>query len=297
MMENDRKSLLRRLTDQLYGGLKMSWLAVILFAVGAAALTAVFLVVPVFQDTSFERMGVYVEAWIFFAVIIMANCGRPLESACKTFVFFLISQPLIYLFQVPFSWQGWGLFGYYRFWFILTLLTFPAAFIGWYITQKNWLSVLIFSPVFVYLGITLCACASAAIRRFPHLLIAALFCLAQILLYVYAFFPKVPQKIVGLAIAVVTIAVLMFTARPTALSYYDSLPDEPALSASATISVEDDSIAAVSFVNPEDARIYVEAYQNGATVIVVRDGDRELNYTLEVYEDDGVRRVDITPLG
>lgn len=30
---------------------------------------------------------------------------KPLESALKTFVFFLISQPLIYLLQVPFSAQ------------------------------------------------------------------------------------------------------------------------------------------------------------------------------------------------
>lgn len=63
-------------------------------------------------------------------LIIMANCQKPLESACKTFVFFLISQPLIYLLQVPFSSMGWGLFGYYWNWFIWTLLTFPMAFVG-----------------------------------------------------------------------------------------------------------------------------------------------------------------------
>ena len=35
---------------------------------------------------------------------------QPLICAAKVFVFFLISQPLIYLFQVPFSQDGWGLF-------------------------------------------------------------------------------------------------------------------------------------------------------------------------------------------
>ena len=63
-------------------------------------------------------MGVSFESWIFFTVIIMANCYRqedtkdgsffekirqPLICAAKVFVFFLISQPLIYLFEVPFS--------------------------------------------------------------------------------------------------------------------------------------------------------------------------------------------------
>ena len=51
---------------------------------------------------------------IMFAMIIISNCKTPKEAAAKTFVFFLISQPLIYLLQVPFSWQGWGLFHYYK---------------------------------------------------------------------------------------------------------------------------------------------------------------------------------------
>ena len=124
------KNALRRFTDKLYGGIDLTWLKVIIFAVGTAIITAVFLIVPIFKDTSFMRMGETLEAWVFFAIIIMANCKKPLGSELKTFVFFLISQPLIYLLQVPFSWQGWGLFQYYGHWFVLTLCTFPAAFIG-----------------------------------------------------------------------------------------------------------------------------------------------------------------------
>lgn len=37
------------------------------------------------------------------------NSKDPLDSALKTFVFFLISQPLVYLVQVSFSEMGWGL--------------------------------------------------------------------------------------------------------------------------------------------------------------------------------------------
>ena len=96
--------------NKLYGGLHVSWPAVILYAAGTAVLTSVFPILPVFKNTSFERMGVNLEAWIFFAVILMANCKKPLESACKTFVFFLVSQPLIYLIQVPFTTLGWGIF-------------------------------------------------------------------------------------------------------------------------------------------------------------------------------------------
>ena len=52
--------------DKMYGGLKMTWLTVILMAVGTAVLTTVFLTVPVFSNTSFQRMGVTFEAWIFW---------------------------------------------------------------------------------------------------------------------------------------------------------------------------------------------------------------------------------------
>ncbi|MBQ1507321.1 MAG: hypothetical protein IIZ36_02715, partial [Ruminococcus sp.] len=130
-MTDKKQSLLRRCTDKLFGGIDMKWWKVIVLAVASAVITFIFLVVPIFENTSFYNMGVTFEAWILLAVFIMANCKKPLESALKTFVFFLISQPLIYLFQVPFSSMGWGLFGYYKYWAIWTVLTFPMAFVGW----------------------------------------------------------------------------------------------------------------------------------------------------------------------
>lgn len=127
-------------------------------------------------------MGETLEAWIFFAVIIIANAKSPLDSALKTFVFFLISQPLIYLLQVPFSWQGWGLFQYYKHWFILTLCTFPAAYIGWYIKKKNWLSLLILMPVLILLAYLCEDGLKHVIHQFPSLLIMVVFCVLQVFL-------------------------------------------------------------------------------------------------------------------
>jgi len=193
----EERSALRRFTDKLYGGINITWLGVILYAVGTAVLTTIFLVVPIFKDTSFMRMGETFEAWIFFAVIIIANAKSPLDSALKTFVFFLISQPLIYLLQVPFSWQGWGLFQYYKYWFILTLCTFPAAYIGWDIRKKNWLSLLILMPMIVLLAVTCEDGLKHVIHQFPNLLIMVVFCILQVFLYLYAFTEKISQKIVG----------------------------------------------------------------------------------------------------
>lgn len=286
-MKQSKPNSLGKIADKLLGGLHMSWLTVVLFAVGTAIVTSVFLIVPVFKNSSFELMGVQYEAWILFAVIIMANCKKPLESACKTFVFFLISQPLIYLFQVPFSWLGWGLLGYYRFWFILTLLTFPAAFVGWYITKKNWLSVLILAPVLAYLGFVAYDSALHCLRHFPRLLIAALFCLMQIVLYVAVFFPDLWKKLVGLAVPILVVVFLALNSHGVDVDAAVFLPNDPILTDSAVV-LEDDPLLHVTIeTTGENSMVRVHATAFGGTDFTIRDGEAEYRYTAEVYEDEG----------
>ena len=294
-MEEKNTNLLKRVTDKVYGGLNMSWIAVVIFAVATAVLTAVILIIPIFKDTSFAEIGVTFEAWIFFAVIIMSNCKKPLESALKTFVFFLISQPLIYLIQVPFSSLGWGLFSYYPYWFYWTLATFPMAFVGWYILKKNWLSVLIFAPVFLYLGNTIFLDGKEAIKHFPHMIIATIFCILQILLYVYVFFPKKSQKAVGLALPIIMVIMMTILSPQVAFEGYETLPNEPSFSSEATLSVEDASIAEVEFEQAEEGRIHIDAHKYGETTITVSDKGKDYRYTINIYDDNGVDRARLSP--
>ncbi len=295
-MEKKEKKQGICMTERLFGALPMGWPTVLAFAAAAAALTAVFLICPVFKGSSFERMGVTFEAWIFFAVIIMANCNKPLEAACRTFVFFLVSQPLIYLLQVPFSALGWQLFGYYRYWFLWTLLTFPMAYIGWYIKKKNWLSVLILAPVLAFLGFTAFDSARQCLRSFPHLLITALFCLLQILLYVAAFFPDRRQKLVGLLVSAAAAAVFFFVTPQVDLTVIEPLPGEPVFSETASIAAEDSSIVNAQFHDPEAGVVYLHAQKYGSTTLVIRDEGTESRYTLEVCRDEkGQDRIRITP--
>ena len=287
---------IRSIINKLYGGLNMSWLTVILFALGTAVLTSIFLIVPFFHNTSFELMGVDFEAWFFFAIIIMANCKKPLESALKTFVFFLISQPLIYLIQVPFSSMGWGLFGYYKYWFLWTLLTFPMAFVGWFITKKNWLSVIILTPVLAFMGSAAYQSGLHCIRLFPYRLVTSLFCLLQIVLYVIAFFPDIKKKLVGILIPLIIVVVFTVTTPQVDVNGTVFLPDDLILSDSAVVVTEDDPAAAVTIESTgEDSMIRVHASQFGATDFTIRDGEAEYLYTAEVYEDDtGHPQIQIT---
>ena len=287
-METEKKSILRRFTDKLFGGLNMSWPAVIIFAVATAVVSSVFLIVPVFVKTSFINMGTTFEAWIFFAVIIMSNCKKPLESAFKTFVFFLISQPLIYLIQVPFSDMGWQLFMYYRYWFIWTLLTFPMALAGWYIKKKNWLSLLILSPILIYLAITSANAFIFTSKHFPFHLITAVFCLLQVLLYLYAFTSNIWQKLVGFFVPLAIVIVIAILTPEVNMNSAVFLPDEPKLSQSAVVETEDESLAQITVANMGDeGMVGIQAHKYGETDFTITDGGREYRYHLKVYEDEG----------
>lgn len=289
----EKESSIRRITEKVFGGLNMSWPAVILFALATAVITTVFLVVPIFEDTSFRRVGETYEAWVFFAVIIMANCKKPLESALKVFVFFLVSQPLIYLFQVPFSYMGWELFKYYKFWFILTLLTFPGAFIGWFINKKNDLSAVVFLPVMLLLLLTGYGGLTDAIHAFPHMLFVFLFCLFQIVLYCYVFLPGITKKIVALAIPVLVVLVMALVSPQVDVTATMLLPDEPVLSEEAVVNVDDTELVNVQIEDPKSGSVYIKAVKYGTTTMTIQDGDRELKYTLKVYKDGTVTRINI----
>lgn len=266
---------------------RISWWEVIIFAVVTALMTAAFLISPIFENTSFQRMGVYLEAWIFFAVIIMANCQKPLESALKTFVFFLVSQPLIYLFQVPFSAMGWGLFGYYRTWFIWTLFTFPMAFVGWYITKKNWLSLLILSPVLVFLAYTALDAARFTASHFPRLLVTALFCLGQIALYLWAFTAKPLQKLAGLAVPLAVAVVVLLRTPQAGVDCAVFFPDDPVFSETATVTEDNDSLTLAIDPRDDGAMLRVHATAYGDTDFTVTDGGATYDYTLQIRLDDG----------
>ena len=94
---------------KIFGGIRMTWKRLILFAVISGVLTGLIaLLTP--DNNSIHQIAVAFEAWIVLAIIVIVNCEKPLDAAMKTFVYFLISQPLVYLVQVPFNRMGFGLF-------------------------------------------------------------------------------------------------------------------------------------------------------------------------------------------
>ncbi len=292
---------MKKLTDKLFGGLKMSWLNVILFAVATAVYTAAMMIFVRPIDLSFRDIGATFECWILFAIIIMTNCKKPLESALKTFVFFLISQPLIYLFQVPFSEMGWGLFGYYRYWFIWTLLTLPMAFVGWYLKKRNWISVLILSPMLLLLAMLGVGFIQSAIKNPPYHLLSGIFCFAQIILYAFGLFDKKRDKILTLVIGLLcTLAVCilpLFTGGNVETMTIVSLEND--VTSSAEISLEDEDFGKIETYFNDDVkivRIYTTLDKEKSTVLTVRDGDKIYRYRVSVFAVDNTFDTEVEPM-
>ncbi len=206
---------------KVFGGLEMSWRNTIVFAIIMGIWTALMaLLVP--DGNSFHDIVVTPEWWVLPAIFIIVNCKKPLEAALKTFVFFLISQPLVYLIQVPFNSLGWGLFGFYPYWLKITLLTFPGAFLGWFIKHDKWYSGLILSVMTFYLAFTALGYIIGFQENFPNHLISVIYCIASILLYVFVIFKDKIPRIITLAITIAGIAILIPFSSPSRFESYNT---------------------------------------------------------------------------
>lgn len=137
---------------KLFGGINLTWPRLIIASILIGLLVGIIMINPDWKDTSISQIGVGFSWWVLFGTIIIANSKSNADSALKCFVFFLISQPLIYLVQVPFAEMGWGLFMYYKYWAIWTVLTLPMGFVGYYIKKNNiWSALILSGPIFLLL--------------------------------------------------------------------------------------------------------------------------------------------------
>jgi hypothetical protein len=188
---------------KLFGSLNLTWPKIIIWAVLAGVYTAVMAMLPIAKDTSFADITITLEVWVLFGIIIIMNSKSAIDSALKCFVFFLISQPLVYLIQVLFGSAGWNIFGYYEYWFLITVLTFPMCFIGYYMKKGKWWGLLILLPILILVGMNYINFLSETLTYFPHHLLSSLFCIVTLILYPLCIFENKNIKRAGIIISVV----------------------------------------------------------------------------------------------
>ena len=274
----------------LFGKINLTWKKLIIFAILAGIYTAVMAILPITNNTSFEDITISFEVWILFGIFIIMNSKSAKDSALKCFVFFLISQPLVYLIQVPFASMGWGLLGYYRYWFIWTILTIPMGFIGYYMKKDKWWGLLILTPMLLLLGEHYGKFLGEIIYNFPYHLLSTLFCIITLLLYPMCIFSNKKVKIAGTIISLVIIlAISIITLSNNTVYNTTVLVNGGSAGAvfddSYNVYLEDDSFGKVYIVKEphiDDYMVNAEFKKAGKTNIILED----LDGNKEVFEID-----------
>lgn len=273
---------------RLFGEINLTWLRLIIFSVIAGVYTAIMAIIPATRNTSFRDITTTFEVWILFGILIIMNSKSAIDSALKCFVFFLISQPLVYLIQVPFNSMGFGLFHYYKRWFIWTLLTFPMGFIGYFMKKDKWWGLLILTPVLLLLGTQFIYYMRETIFGFPLHSLTTLFCMITLLLYPLCIFNNKKIKIAGVIISTIIIlvmAIMSFTNRLVYNIKISSIIDAN-LNEKCSAYLENDSMGKVNVEYDKNFEGYVvnaSFIRGGKTdLIVVDENGNKTAYELNV---------------
>lgn len=195
---------------KLFGEYEMTWKKVIILAVISAVITAMVCIIPALKNSSLNDMAVYPDVWFLYAMFIIMNCKSWKDASIKAFVFFLISQPMIYLLQVPFASDGWGIFRYYKYWFFITLLVLPGAAIAYLVKKQNWLCVPIISVATGYLCYMAVQYTQWCIVAGTNHYLSAVFCLALAVFFVFGLLENKKHKITAGLIMLMFIAAFSF---------------------------------------------------------------------------------------
>ena len=202
---------------RLFGNLKMGWLQVLLFAAVTGIYTGAVMLIPALKNTSFQDIGISYEWWVIFAVIVVVNCKKSWEAMLKCFVFFLISQPLVYIVEILFGSLSPDMAWYYyrSIWLPMTLLTLPGGFIAYFCKKQN-----IFGSIVLGLGNTIqavlaLAYCGMAVRDFPHHLLSTIVCAASVFVMSFSIQKRGAMRWIAILLPLLLTAVLIVLLKAT----------------------------------------------------------------------------------
>ena len=281
-----------KILKKLFGGINLTWPKLIIFAILAGVYTAVMAIVPELHYTSFHAITVSFEAWVLFGIIIIMNSKSNMDSALKCFVFFLISQPLVYLIQVPFAEMGWGLFGYYKYWFMWTILCLPMGFIGYFMKKDKWWGMFILIPMIALVALSYSMYLGDFMFSYPKYILVVLFCGITMILYPIVIFKNKVARWVTLAVSLLFIlgyTGYLFMKPPVYSTEIMGDNEEHHFDDKYEVYLADDKYGDVSIIymeSIEEYMVHAEFKHEGKTVLtmVAPSGEKTL-YDLDIKRD------------
>ena len=205
---------------KIFGQIKMSWLKVIIFALITGVYTGLIMLVPSLKNTSFQDIGMTFEWWVIFAVIVVVNCEKGWEAALKCFVFFLISQPVIYGVEILFGSMTFELAKMYYvggIWLPLTFATLPGGFVAWLCKKQNTLGAAVLGLGNTIEALMAVYYARSLMKNPPHHLLTIISCFAAIVVMTLCIQKEKKGRIIAFAVPA-ALAVLVVIAEALGVS-------------------------------------------------------------------------------
>jgi len=279
---------------KIFGGINLTWTKLLIMAFVIGVYTACSLLIPITRHTSFSDLGATFEVWIFFGIFIIVNSKSAKDAALKCFVFFLVSQPIIYFVQDIV--EKTSLFStYYSTWFKWTLLCLPMGFIGYYMKKDKWWGLLILCPMLALLGVQYQYYLHNVIFSFPRHLLTVLFCLATFIIYPLFIFKNKKIRIVGLIISTIIIIISTFitlTNKPVYSTQILISGNKYIFDNTCSVKIKDESIGSLSIKyeeNIEDYLIQADFIKEGKTEFELECPDNykktfDINVKMNTYD-------------
>lgn len=185
-----------------FGGLPMTWPIVCGFAVIIGVYVGVINQIPILHDTSFQDIAVTLEWWVLFAVLIVSNCKSAWEAGLKCLVFFLISQPIIFLVEVPTIGLDKALYYYTGIWLPISLLTLPGGAVAFLAKRQNVLGAAILGVGNTIVALMGVSYFMQMLGSFPRHLLTVVSCAAIVAVTILGMQKKRRTRILSAAITV-----------------------------------------------------------------------------------------------
>lgn len=191
-----------------FGGLPMTWPIVCGFAVITGIYVGVINQIPILHDTSFQDIAVTLEWWVLFAVLIVSNCKSAWEAGLKCLVFFLISQPIIFLVELPTIGLDKALYYYMGIWLPISLLTLPGGAIAFLAKRQNVLGAAILGVGNTIVALMGVSYFQQILKVFPRHLLTVVSCAAIVAVTILGMQKKRRTRLLSAAITVLLTAVI-----------------------------------------------------------------------------------------
>lgn len=210
---------------KLFGNTNITWKFLIVFSIIIGIGVGIINRIPVLENTSFQDIAIVLDMWIVLAIFIIVNCKTCKEAVAKCFIFFLISQPLIYLTEILINTFVYGanfkanFIEYFRNYYIgsgllngwlkWTFLTIPGAFVAYQIKKNNILAALVLSVATCYLAFsgTYGIINMFSNGTFPYHLLNSLLCLIMAYLLIFVILTNKKERIISVIITTIGIII------------------------------------------------------------------------------------------